>query len=224
MAETFLTLFSKGISGQECFLINCSNFQTGRLMTAGSDKVAMEFIVSPLHSIWVWYVTTSHRHWETQSAFPCIKGETRARGEQVICSRLPRKMSAEGSWAAAARVLSQHPAQLFLSKVMPVRFPSMLLSRELCRVQAAWDFRSISRVGKEPRGTGQGKDSHPAVRTQNAALRKRPAAGSHLTAGLCPASPQGCLLYPCSSAFLSIYVLQVSFVNKQATSTTSGLM
>lgn len=119
-------LFSqKGISGQECFLINSSNFQTGRLMTAGSDKVAMEFIVSPLHSIWVWYVTTSHRHWETSSAFPCIKGETRARGEEVICSRLPRKMAAEGSWAAAVGP-QPTPRPALLSKLMPVRFPLMM--------------------------------------------------------------------------------------------------
>jgi len=82
-------------------------------------------------------------------------------------------------------------------------------------------------VGKEPRGTGQGKGSYPVVRTQNAALRKHPAAGSHLTAGLCPASlspPRGCLLYPPSPAVLNVYILQVFFVKKQATGNTSGLM
>lgn len=133
------SLFSQeGISEQECFLINSSNFQTGRLMTAGSDKVAMEFIVSPLRSIWVWYVTISHWHWETSSAFPCIKGETRARGEEVICSRLPGKMSADGSWAAAVGVLSQQPALLSSSSLnwCLCNFHPWC-SRELCRVQAA---------------------------------------------------------------------------------------
>lgn len=70
-------------------------------------------------------------------AFPYIKGETEAKREQLSCLRLPRKFAVEGGpehglSGSSANTLTS--AQLFLSKLVFVRFSLLVVSSELCKL------------------------------------------------------------------------------------------